>query len=77
MGTHSYYALFGAEDAGVLVPCNTAQQAAEYGGAVLRGMQARRLLPYVQEFTQDGHMLLAGVPETVALPLAAWRALGY
>lgn len=74
---HSYYALFGAGDAGVLVPCNTAAQAAAYGGAVLRGTQARRLLPYVQELTQDGHMLLAGVPETVALPLDAWRALGY
>lgn len=74
---HSYYALFGTGDAGVLVPCNTAQQAATYGGAVLRGTQVRRLLPYVQEYTQDGHMLLADVPTTVALPLAAWRALGY
>ena len=74
---HSYYALFGNGNDAMLVPCNTAQQAAAYGGAVLRGTQARRLLPYVQEFTQDGHMLLAGVPETVALPLAAWQALGY
>lgn len=32
-----------------------------------RGTQARRLLPYVQEYTQDGHMLLAGIPTTVAL----------
>lgn len=74
---HAYYALFGAGDAGVLVPCNTARQAAIYGGAVLRGTQARRLLPYVQEYTQDGHMLLAGIPTTVALPMDAWRALGY
>lgn len=71
------YALFGDGDAGVLVPCNTAAQAATYGGAVLRSTQARRLLPYVQEYTQDGHMLLAGIPTTVALPLAAWQALGY
>ncbi len=74
---HSYYALFDDGNGAVLVPCNTAQQAAAYGGAVLRGTQARRLLPYVQELTQDGHMLLVGVPETVALPLAAWQALGY
>lgn len=74
---HSYYALFGDGDAGVLVPCNTAQQAAAYGGAVLRSTQARRLLPYVQQHTPEGHMLLAGIPHTVALPLAAWRALGY
>ena len=74
---HAYYALFGAGNDAVLVPCNTAQQAASYGGAVLRSTQARRLLPYVQEYTQDGHMLLAGIPTTVALPLAAWQALGY
>lgn len=74
---HSYYALFGDGNDAVLVPCNTAAQVAAYGGAVLRGTQARRLLPYVQEYTQDGHMLLAGIPTTVALPLAAWQALGY
>lgn len=74
---HSYYALFGDGDAGVLVPCNTAAQAATYGGAVLRSTQARRLLPYVQQHTPEGHMLLAGIPHTVALPLAAWQALGY
>lgn len=74
---HSYYALLGAGDAGVLVPCHTAQQAAAQGGAVLRGIQARRLLPYVQAHTPEGHLLLAGIPTTVALPLAAWQALGY
>lgn len=74
---HSYYALFGDGNDAVLVPCNTAQQAAAYGGAVLRGMQARCLLPYVEAHTPEGHMLLAGVPKTVALPLAAWQALGY
>lgn len=74
---HAYYALTGAGSAGVLVPCNTAQQAAAYGGAVLRGTQARRLLPYVQQQTAAGHLLLAGIPTTVALPLAAWQALGY
>lgn len=74
---HRYYALFGDGNDAVLVPCNTAQQAAAYGGAVLRGMQVRRLLPYVEAHTPEGHMLLAGIPKTVALPLAAWQALGY
>lgn len=74
---HSYYALFGDGNDAVLVPCNTAQQAAEYGGAVLRGMQARCLLPYVEAHTPEGHLLLAGIPTTVTLPLAAWQALGY
>lgn len=74
---HSYYALFGDGNDAVLVPCNTAQQAAVYGGAVLRGTQARCLLPYVEAHTPEGHLLLAGIPTTVTLPLAAWQALGY
>lgn len=57
---HAYYALFGAGDAGVLVPPGRQPPTG-------RGTQARRLLPYVQEYTQDGHMLLAGIPTTVAL----------